>query len=330
MVTWNTRDLSVEALTRVVDVCAGLDVRILVRDNGSSDGTAEAITAALPQVEVDVGEENLGFAAGVNTLLARSDAPWFFLLNSDAWPEPGAIQTLIDVSRREPRAAIVAPRLLGLDGTVEESTHRFPSLRLALVQLCGAYRWPGVGDRFLVPGYWYFDQHRVVDWAVGAAWLLRRDAISDVGPFDDRYVMYVEDVDWCWRAARKNWQVVFEPAAVVCHVGNASGEQRYAEGRTATWLHNTYFFYREAHGQVPALVFRILNVALAGRLWLGARVRRDHRAAGRWAEHVRGSLRRVAPAGAMRERSLEDERARANGGQREHTDLGEVGRERER
>jgi N-acetylglucosaminyl-diphospho-decaprenol L-rhamnosyltransferase len=314
MVTWNTRELSVEALQRVVAVSGEFDVRILVRDNGSTDGTAAAIAAAVPQAEVDAGAENIGFAAGVNTLLERSDAPWFFLLNSDAWPEPGALEILLAAAQREPRAAVVAPRLVGLDGTVEESTHRFPSLRLMLIQLSGAYRWPGVGDRSLMPGYWRFDRQRVVDWVVGAAWLLRRDALIDVGQLDDRYVMYVEDLDWCWRAARHGWQIVFEPAAAVCHVGNVSGEQRYAAERTATWLHNTYFFYREVHGAVPAFAFRVLNIALAGRLWLAARLRRDHPSAGRWADHVRGSLRRDAPDGAMRSRSLQDDGARSRGG----------------
>jgi GT2 family glycosyltransferase len=313
MVTWNTRELSVEALQRVVAASGEFDVRLLVRDNGSADGTAAAIAEALPQVELDVGTENIGFAAGVNTLLARSDAPWFFLLNGDAWPEPGALEALLAAAQREPRAAVVAPQLVGLDGTVEESTHRFPSLRLTLVQLTGAYRWPGVGDRFLMPGYWRFDRHRVVDWVVGAAWLVRRDALIDVGELDDRYVMYVEDLDWCWRAARQGWHVVFEPAAVVCHVGNASGEQRYAAERTATWLHNTYFFYREVHGALPALAFRLLNVALAARLWFAARLRRDHRSAGRWADHARGSLRRDQPDGAMRPGSLKDDGAHSRG-----------------
>jgi GT2 family glycosyltransferase len=301
VVTWNTRDLTVSALEHLLEVTGDLDVRVLVRDNASSDGTAEAIAAAFPQVDVDAGDENLGFAAGMNTLLARSDAPWFLVLNSDAWPEPGAVEALVAAAGREPRAAIVAPRLVRPDGAVEESTHRFPSLRLAGVQASAAYRLPGVGDRYLIPGYWRFDEHRDVDWVVGAAWLVRREALDDIGLLDERYFMYVEDLDWCWRASRRGWKVVFEPTAVVVHVGNASGAQKYAARRTATWLHNTYFFYREAHGALAAAAFRALNVAAAGRLWLLARARGNHRDAGRWAAHVRGSLSRRVPEGAMRQ-----------------------------
>ena len=312
MVTWNTKELSLTALRRIIDVTKGLDVRILVRDNGSSDGTAEGIAAELPEVDLDAGRENLGFGMGVNTLFARSDAPWFLLINSDAWPEPDAIERMLDTARVSPRAAVVAPKLVGVDDAVEESTLRFPSLRLVLVQLSGLYRWKRVGDRFLVPSAWRFDRRREVDWAVGAAWLVRRDALQDVGGFDERYVMYVEDLDWCWRAAARGWRVVFEPQAVVRHVGNASGAQRYGSERTAIWLHNTYFFYREAHGRASALAFRFLNVALAARLWLVARLRRDHSAAQRWSAHLRGSARRSAPPGAMRPGPLQDEGALSN------------------
>jgi GT2 family glycosyltransferase len=300
IVTWNTRDLSIKAIRRLVDVTRDLDVRILVRDNGSSDGTPEAIATEFPDVALDAGEENLGFAAGVNTLLARSDAPWFFMLNSDAWPEPRALQVLLVTAASDPRIAVVAPRLVRPNGRPEESTHRFPSLSLACVQATGAYRLPRIGERFLIPGWWQFDRRRDVDWVVGAAWLVRRDAWRDVGGLDERYVMYVEDLDWCWRAKRRGWRVVFEPEAVVCHVGNASGEQRYADARTATWLHNTYFFYREAHGRLAELVFRGLNTIAAARFWLQARIRHDHTTAGRWRAHVKGSLSLAAPPNAMR------------------------------
>src|SRR5436190_23393587 len=91
VVTYNTRDLSVTALRRLLDTDQDCDMRLLVRDNASTDGTAEAIATDVPEALLEAGTENLGFAGGVNSLLARSDAPWFVALNSDAWPEPGAL-----------------------------------------------------------------------------------------------------------------------------------------------------------------------------------------------------------------------------------------------
>ena len=77
VVTWNTRDLTVEALRRLLDTPTTCELRLLVRDNASTDGTADAIASRVPEAELDRGDANLGFAGGVNTLLARSDAPWF-------------------------------------------------------------------------------------------------------------------------------------------------------------------------------------------------------------------------------------------------------------
>ena len=100
VVTWNTAELTAEALRRLLDTDQGCTLRLLVRDNASTDGTAGVLNERVPEAEVDAGTENLGFAAGVNTLLARSTAPWVLLLNSDAWPEPGAIGALVESSDR--------------------------------------------------------------------------------------------------------------------------------------------------------------------------------------------------------------------------------------
>ena len=132
IVCWNTRDLTVEAIGRLLAAADGVDLRVLVRDNGSTDGTAEAVRERFPDLTVDVGD-NVGFAGGVNSLLARSDAPWFVTLNSDAWPEQGALRALVDAAERHPRAAVVAPQLLRPDGSLEHSAHPLPSVLVAAV-----------------------------------------------------------------------------------------------------------------------------------------------------------------------------------------------------
>jgi GT2 family glycosyltransferase len=272
VVTWNTRDLTVAALRRLLDADQGCVLRLLVRDNGSSDGTAEAVSALVPEASLDAGDENLGFAGGVNTLLRRSDAPWFFALNSDAWPEPGAIGRLVESAGRRPKAAAVVPRLERPDGSLEHSTHPFPSPKIAAVTMIDHRHLGGVGRRLLLEESWLHDEARPVDWAVGAAMLLRRSAITSVGLFDERFFMYVEDLDWCWRAKQAGWEVWFDPSCVVRHVGNASGEKNYKDGRTGAYLRNTYRWYRRHHGPASTLAFRGLNAAGAARLAFSARL----------------------------------------------------------
>src|ERR1700687_2415021 len=249
VVTWNSRDLTVEALRRLVDTEQGCRLRLLVRDNGSTDGTADAIAAVVPEAQLDAGKINLGFAGGVNTLLARSSAEWFLALNSDAWPEDGAVGRLVEAAIARPRAAAVAARLERPDGTLEHSTHPFPSSAVAALVLTRIYRrLPSLAWRHCIEGAWSHDETRRVDWAVGAALLLRRQAIADVGLLDERFFMFAEDVEWCWRARAKGWEIWFEPSAVVRHVGNASGAQSYGSSRTDAYLRNTYRFYRGEHG----------------------------------------------------------------------------------
>jgi GT2 family glycosyltransferase len=284
VVTYNTRDLSVQALRRLLDSDQGCDLRLLVRDNGSSDGTAAAIAEHVPEAILEADDRNLGFAAGVNRLLRRSEAPYFLALNADAWPEPGAIGTLVRAAEAHPSAAAVAPRIERPDGALEHSTLPFPSSRIAALLATGAYK-VLPRDRLadlLLEGFWTHDRPRDVDWAVGAALLMRKTAVDELGGFDERFFMYAEDLEWCWRAHQRGWTIRFEPAALVRHVGNASGEKSYGVARTAAYMKNTYRFYRREHGPVATLAYRSINVAATAGRWALHRARGRTGAAGFW------------------------------------------------
>lgn len=273
VVTYDTADLTVGALRRLLDDDQGCSLRVLVQDNASTDGTPAALAAKVPEAEVEVSSSNVGFARAVNRLLARSDAPWFLALNSDAWPEPGAIARLVATAEAHPRAGAVAPLLLRPDGTVEHSTHPFPSLSVAALDAVGGRRFlpRRLLERRLLEGGWRHDRPRPVDWAVGAALLLRRQAVDEVGGFDEQFFMYVEDLAWCWKARRGGWEVRFEPAAVVRHVGNASGERRFGERRMALEEANLRRWLRQERGAAYAGAYRGLQVVATTRAMLGAR-----------------------------------------------------------
>jgi N-acetylglucosaminyl-diphospho-decaprenol L-rhamnosyltransferase len=267
VVTWNTRELSVAALRRLLDTDQGVEVRLFVRDNGSSDGTPDAIARSVPEARLDADGDNLGFGRGMNRLISASDAPWFLALNSDAWPQPGALRRLVDTGIEQSRAAAVAPRLERPDGTLEHSTHRFPSVRLAIDSARPDYavRNPVRARNLLLHGAWDHAEATDVDWAVGAALLMRREALDDIGGFDDRLFMYAEDLDWCWRAHEHGWTIRFEPRALIVHVGNASAVQSYAQrSSTAYWL-NTYRVVGWRRGPLRTWAYRLANAAGAAR-----------------------------------------------------------------
>lgn len=297
VVTWNTASLSVDALRNLFDTDQGCELRVLVHDNASADGTPEAIADALPEVEVEQGKTNLGFARAVNRLLSRSQAPWFLALNSDAWPEAGAIGDLVRSAEEHPRAAAVAPLLLRPDGTVEHSTHRFPSLGVAAIDAVAGRRWlpPPLLEHLCLEGAWRHDRPRAVDWAVGAALLMRRSAVDDIGGLDERFFMYVEDLEWCWRAHRRGWDVRFEPSAVVRHVGGASGARRFGHARAALEAANLRVVLDDTMGPSRAGFYRGLVVLGLARHMVSARVRGDAGEEACWRQRIKTTMGLVPP-----------------------------------
>jgi GT2 family glycosyltransferase len=299
IVTWNSASLTAEAVRRLLQDDQGADLHLLVWDNASEDGTPEAIRAVAPTAEVFESPVNLGFASAVNRLLARSDAPWFLALNSDAWPEPGAVGRLVAAARQHPAAAAVAPALVRPDGATEHSTHPFPSLGLAAVDALGLRavlprRW--AAERCL-EGAWDHDRPRPVDWAVGAALLLRRSAVRHVGAFDERYFFYVEDLEWCHRARRAGWEILFEPAATVRHVGGVSGSRRFGDQRAALEQANLNRFLPEALGRRRAMWYRALVEVGVARRYGWARLTGRHGEAAHWRARLRALLGLVPPPG---------------------------------
>ncbi|MEY2470250.1 MAG: hypothetical protein QOF21_2948, partial [Actinomycetota bacterium] len=217
---------------------------------------------------------------------------WFFCLNSDAWPDPGALATLVAAAHAHPRAAAIAPRLERLDGTLEHSTHPFPNATVAAIVNLGVHRLLSRErkDALMLEGAWDHDRARAVDWAVGAALLFPRAALDVIGGFDERFFMYAEDLEWGWRAHRLGYETWFEPSAIVRHVGNASGQQAYSSRRTAAYLRNTHRFYRQAHGLPASLVYRGLEAVGCAGQWLHYRRRGDRDNAAAWGQRVRVHL----------------------------------------
>jgi N-acetylglucosaminyl-diphospho-decaprenol L-rhamnosyltransferase len=270
VVTWNSASLTARSLRRTLDQDQGCDIRVLVHDNGSTDDTLTVLAETVPEAEVESSPENLGFARAMNRLVSRSEGPWFFALNSDAWADNGAIGTLVTAAESHSRCAAVAPLLLRPDGSAEASAHPFPSVKTALVDVLGGRAWMPRRrlEALCLEGSWQHDRPRRVDWAVGAALLMRRDTLEQLGGFDERFFMYAEDLEWCWRASEAGWEIRFEPAALVHHLGNASGSKRWGHRRMALEAANLRVLLPEMMGTPKATLYRWLQaVSCAERAW---------------------------------------------------------------
>jgi N-acetylglucosaminyl-diphospho-decaprenol L-rhamnosyltransferase len=208
-------------IERCLDSVSGTPT--VVVDNGSSDGTVDFVRRAFPAVRV-VEEENRGLAAGWNRGILATDAEHVLVLNSDAWLVEDALARLVEAADRRPDAAVIGPRLLNPDGSLQRSVRGFPTVwRLATEYLY--LRKLAPSSRALNAFYGAGFDHateRKVEWVMGACMFLRRRAFDEVGPFDERYFLFSEEVDWMRRATDAGWKVVFTPTARCAHVGGAT------------------------------------------------------------------------------------------------------------
>src|SRR5581483_10665756 len=223
-------------------------------------------------------------------------------LNPDTEAPPGSLARLVDVLRGSQHAALVVPRLVNPDGTLQHSVYRFPSPAVsAAASLPGFLRRGRLGRRLWLLGAAPHDESCEVDWAVGAVHCIRAAAVDAQGPYSERWFMYVEDLDLCWRLRSAGWRVWFEHRVDVVHVGNASGAQAWGPWRTARWLDATYDWYALVHGGLAARWLALVSaMSVAGRLALPTVRGADRREQFQWLRmHGRklvfGPRSRIAP-----------------------------------
>lgn len=202
-------------------------VETVVVDNGSTDGTVAFVRERHPDVRV-LEQENRGLGAGWNAGIEATDSTYVLLLNADAWLSEGALDRLVEFADTRPRVAVVGPRLLNPDGTLQRSVRGFPTVwRLATEYLFLRKLAPGTSAfNAFYAGDFDHDEIREVEVVMGACMLLRRSAIDEVGLCDEDYFLFSEETDWCYRFRQAGWEVVFFPGAECTHVRGASHSGR--------------------------------------------------------------------------------------------------------
>ena len=221
VVTYNGLPWLEQALASV----RGLET--VVVDHGSTDGTVAFVRERFPDVQL-VEQENRGLAYGWNAGVERTSGRYVLLLNSDAWLDEGALDALVAFADAHPEAAVVGPRLRYPDGRLQRSVRGFPTLwRLATEFLYLRKLAPNTSalNAFYAGGF----DHREVREAevlMGAVWLVRREAVEQVGLADDAFFLFSEETDWAYRFVQAGWKLLFFPGAEATHVYAASHKGR--------------------------------------------------------------------------------------------------------
>jgi GT2 family glycosyltransferase len=262
VISFNTRELLLRCLASLEQQALAQAVDVVVVDNGSTDGSADAAREAAPWAEVVDASENLGFGRAVNLVAERSSSEWLLAANADVALEPGALDAMLLAGGADPHTGCVAPRLLLSDGATQHSVHPFPTVPLTLAFNLGVLRlMPTVADRLCLEGFWNPDRPRPVPWAIGACLLLRRSAFEQAGRFDVSQWMYAEDVDLCWRLHDAGWGVRYEPAARVLHESGAATAAAFGDQLRARFVAETYAMLLRRRGRARTAVTASLNIA---------------------------------------------------------------------
>ena len=248
-------------------------IETVVVDNGSSDGTVDVVRERFPQVRV-IESSNEGLAAGWNRGIAETGSEHVLVLNADAWLVEDALSRLVAAADRHPRAAAIGPKLLNPDGSLQRSVRGFPTTwRLATEYLYLRKLAPRSRslNAFYGAGFDH-ESERAVEWVMGACFLLRRNAYDEVGPFDERFFLFSEEVDWMRRATDAGWSVLFTPTARCVHVGGAAHGGRMFRENVRGHLRYLSLHGRPGEAEKARKLLRT-SLRARGRLYRGERGR---------------------------------------------------------
>ncbi|WP_113910738.1 glycosyltransferase family 2 protein [Roseovarius dicentrarchi] len=275
VLNYRTPDLTVRAVTAAVAAMEGIAGAITVVDNASGDDSCQIIAQAIEgngwdRVTLMQAGRNGGFGAGNNhgilAGLPGGAAPdYVYLLNSDAWPEAGAIRALLDVLVAAPAAGIAGSYIMGEDGAPHRTAFRFPSIA---GEFEGAVR-TGLFTRLLRDWVVPLPIPQViarVDWVAGASVMLRRAMLDDIGLFDEAFFLYYEETDLCLRAARAGWQCLYVPASHTVHVGSVSTGMRNWTRTPQYWFDSRLHYFQQNHGSAYAAAATLSRIMGEG-LW---------------------------------------------------------------
>jgi N-acetylglucosaminyl-diphospho-decaprenol L-rhamnosyltransferase len=283
IVSWNVCALLQQCLHSIyagLRLAGSPSCEIIVVDNVSSDATVEMVRAEFPSVHLIVNEENRGYPGANNQGLAIAQGRYQMILNPDTEIVGDALATMVAYADANPDVGVIGPQLLwprDADGPsrVQSSRRRFPTATTAVFESTWLQPY---APRRVLERYYVQDQPDDatidVDWVKGAAVMVRRAAVEQVGLMDDEYFMYSEELDWCKRFKDAGWRVVYLPAAQIVHHEGKSSEQ-VVTSRHIHFHTSKVRYFRKHHGRVAGEMLRwfllanyVWQLGLEGTKWL--------------------------------------------------------------
>ena len=245
LVNYNTSELLLKCLESLEKQNIDVDYRVVVVDNNSQDGGVERLHKEYSDVTVIHNTTNGGYAKAVNQAIREFNSDYIMLLNPDIKVKPGSIEHMLDFMKKTPDAGIVGGKLLNPDGTLQYSCRTFYTLPVILWRrtfLGKLFPNSKILSRHLMLN-WDHHSVREVDWMLGACLMIRRSALKEVGLMDERFFLYFEDVDWCYRMKKGGWKVYYLPDAEMVHDHQRQSAQGFMNKTLVYHIMSMFHFY---------------------------------------------------------------------------------------
>ncbi len=227
IVNWNVKEFLKKCLESVYKFTQGLEFEVFVVDNNSSDGSRDMVKAEFPQVSLIANNENYGFSKANNQALRAARGGYLVLLNPDTELIDNSMKAMVDFMDSRPDIGAIGCKLIYPEGDTQHSCRHFPSLFTDLME--NLYL-----DSFF-PKSHFFNRYRMGDWAhndlrevdqpYGACLLFRREVMKKIGLMDERFFMYYDEVDLCYRIKKTGGKIYFVPDIKIIHYANRSSNQ---------------------------------------------------------------------------------------------------------
>lgn len=256
--TWNGKRYALECLASLRENTGTVPIEVIVVDNYSTDGTPDETRRLFPEVSLIQNSSNLGFAKANNIGLAAARGTYLCLVNSDVVIPRGCLENMLPFMEGNSKVGMLGPKMLTPSGGVGHSVMRLPTVWNTFCCSLGFHNilpHSKMFGGFLMDDYPY-DSIDDVEVLTGWFWMVRRQAVEEVGGLDEQFFMYGEDIDWSYRFRKAGWRVVFFPKSEALHYGGASSAQAptrfYIEMRRA----NLQYFQKH-YGRIGALGYKM-------------------------------------------------------------------------
>ena len=257
VVNWNTRELLLGCLASVFETMRGMDFEVWLVDNGSHDGSLNAVKQDYPIVRIIENEENLGFAAANNQAFRQMSGRYALLLNTDAVLTGGAVQELYGFMEMNPDVGMASGQLLNDDSSKQNSIANFPGL---LTLLCNETLLRVLFPKKFPSKRRQHGEPIEVESCIGACLMVRKKAMDKVGLLDESYFFFMEETDWAYRMKHAGWKVCFVPSARIFHLqGQSVGHNVRSR---IMFYRSRYIYFKKWHSHSYLLIRLIIFARL--------------------------------------------------------------------